>query len=95
MWARFFVLTIGVCLLPTGAYGNVPVGNPADEFGIRIARVKYGGGGDWYSDPSSIPNWLAEFEKRTGIKTHREEKVVQLTDENVRAFPFLYMVLYL
>ena len=27
---------------------------------FTITRLKYGGGGDWYSDPSSIPN-LLEF----------------------------------
>lgn len=76
---------------PPGSDAIVPVGNPADEYGIRIARLKYGGGGDWYSDPSSIPNWLNEFEKRTGIPTHTEEKIVGLTDENLRAYPFLYL----
>ena len=25
---------------------------------FSIARIHYGGGGDWYSDPSSIPNLL-------------------------------------
>ncbi|NIM19282.1 MAG: DUF4159 domain-containing protein [Candidatus Latescibacteria bacterium] len=73
------------------ALAQFPTGNPAEEYGIRVARVKYGGGGDWYSDPSSIPNWLKEFELRTGIKTYPEEKVVSLTDENLRAYPFLYM----
>jgi hypothetical protein len=69
----------------------MPLGDPAEESGVRIARIKYGGGGDRYADPSSIPNWMNEFEKRTGIKTHREEKVVSLTDENLRAYPFLYI----
>jgi len=73
------------------AVAQMPTGDPAEEYGIRVARVKYGGGGDWYSDPSSLPNWLAEFEARTGIHTHDEEKVVSLTDENLRAYPFLYM----
>lgn len=76
---------------PCGVQAETPVGDPAEEYGVRIARVKYGGGGDWYSDPSSLPNWLSEFEKRTGIHTYPEEKVVSLTDENLRAYPFLYM----
>jgi hypothetical protein len=88
--ARFLVLAITL-LTATAGSATVPVGEPGEEYGLRIARVKYGGGGDWYSDPSSIPNWLKEFEKRTGIKTHSEEKVVSLTDENLRAFPFLYL----
>jgi hypothetical protein len=73
------------------AYAQMPGGDPAEEMGIRVARVKYGGGGDWYSDPSSIPNWMKEFRRRTGIPTVAEEKVVSLTDENLRAFPFLYI----
>lgn len=75
----------------TNVYAQMPMGDPNEEYGIRIARVKYGGGGDWYADPSSIPNWLEEFERRTGIRTQKEEKVVSLTDEDLRAYPFLYV----
>jgi hypothetical protein len=73
------------------ARGQAIKGDPAEEYSVRIARLKYGGGGDWYADPSSIPNWLASFETRTGVRTFKEEKVVTLTDENLRAYPFLYM----
>ena len=64
--------------VPAAAWAQMPVGDPAEEYGVRVARVKYGGGGDWYSDPSSIPNWLSEFERRTGISTYDQEKVVSL-----------------
>jgi hypothetical protein len=47
-------------IMSTGSRAQMPTGDPAEEFGVRIARVKYGGGGDWYADPSSIPNRLAE-----------------------------------
>jgi|SRR5688572_26206066 hypothetical protein len=84
------VLSIGLLsALPASA--QVLKGDPAEEFGVRIGRIKYGGGGDWYNNPSSIPNWLSELESRVGIRTNKEEKVVALTDENLRAFPFLYM----
>ena len=93
--ARFafspFLISAAIVLIYTNVYAQMPKGDPAEEFGIRIARVKYGGGGDWYADPSSIPNWLAEFQARTGVETQSEEKVVSLTDENLRAYPFLYM----
>ncbi len=84
-----------ICGLATGtvmpAHAQMMKGDPAEEFGVRIGRVKYGGGGDWYNNPSSIPNWLDELERRVGIVTNKEEKIVALTDENLRAFPFLYM----
>lgn len=58
---------------------------------VHVARVKYGGGGDWYSDPSSIPHWQREFERRTGIPTARSEIVTELSDPGLFAHPFLYM----
>jgi len=73
------------------AFAQMPTRDPSEEFGLRVARLKYGGGGDWYLGPSAIPNWLSEFERRTGIPTQKEEKVVSATDENLRAFPFLYL----
>lgn len=92
MTSKILIAALAVALFvahPVTA--DIPSGNPSGEYSVRIARVHYGGGGDWYSDPSSLPNWAREFQKRTGIKTHPEEKVVSLTDENLQAFPFLYM----
>lgn len=57
----------------------------------HIARVRYGGGGDWYTDQSSIPNMLREFEARTGIPAARSEIVVELGDPGLFAHPFLYV----
>lgn len=87
------VVALGVALLtmPNSTQAQAAKGDPAEEYGVRVARVKYGGGGDWYNNPSSIPNWLAEFERRTGVRTVKPEKVLALTDENLRAYPFLYM----
>src|SRR5262245_62782561 len=77
--------------LPGLAHAQAAKGDPAEEYGVRVARVKYGGGGDWYNNPSSIPNLLTEFERRTGVRTIKQEKVIAITDENLRAYPFLYM----
>lgn len=62
-----------------------------DDLRIGIGRIRYGGGGDWYADPSSLPNLLAEFEKRTGISTASGEKVVDPGDPAIFSTPFLYM----
>ena len=67
------MMTLGVIGLASAPNLAFAIGSdPAGEYGVRIARVKYGGGGDWYADASSIPNWLREFERRTGIKTYPE-----------------------
>ena len=48
---------------------------------LTIARVIYDGGGDWYSNPSSLPNLLAEIKQATGLPVADEE--VQLSLKTV------------
>jgi hypothetical protein len=64
---------------------------PPDEALFTIARLRYGGGGDWYTDPSSLPNLLAALRERTNIRAAGEEARVELLDEELFRYPFLYM----
>ena len=74
--------TTAVILLVT----NIIIGQ---EF--SIARVNYGGGGDWYCDPSSIPNILSYLTKNTSIKASHDEYRIKLTTKELRGHPYLYM----
>lgn len=58
---------------------------------FTIARIKYHGGGDWYCDPSSLPNLLKFVKEHTSMDVASEEVRVELTDERIFSFPFLYM----
>jgi len=58
---------------------------------LVIARVKYGGGGDWYNDPSIIPNLSREINKRTSLKAQEEQAVVSLADEELFNYPFIFL----
>lgn len=58
---------------------------------FTITRLKYRGGGDWYSDPTSLPNLLRGVERVLGIKTAREEMRLSIMDESLFACPFVYM----
>lgn len=58
---------------------------------FSIARIHYGGGGDWYGDPSSIPNLLAYTEKHSSILINRNEVQLKLTDERLFSHPYLYL----
>lgn len=75
-------ITTAVILLVT----NIILGQ---EF--SIARVNYGGGGDWYCDPSSIPNILNYLTKNTSIKAAHDEYRIKLTTKELRGHPYLYM----
>ena len=50
-----------------------------------IGRLHYEGGGDWYANPSSLPNLLAAVRARTGIPVEREERTVRSRPTNCGA----------
>jgi len=58
---------------------------------LQMVRVKYSGGGDWYNDPSIIPNMMAEFEKRTGTPTKKQEVVLSLDNDGIFSYPVLFI----
>ena len=49
---------------------------------FTITRLKYGGGGDWYADPSSLPNLLDFIQKETKIKTSSKEIKASIESSN-------------
>lgn len=58
---------------------------------ITIARLQYEGGGDWYANPSSLPNLLAAIRERTGIPVARREVNLRPLDPTLRDYPYLYL----
>ncbi len=61
------------------------------QYDFTIARLKYQGGGDWYSNPSSLPNLLAAINERTNIRAASREEIVEITDPELFRYPYLYM----
>ena len=58
---------------------------------LTIGRLQYDGGGDWYANPSSLPNLLGAIRDRTTLEVTEREVVVRLTDDRVWGIPYLYM----
>ena len=57
-----------------------------------IGRVKYGGGGDWYNDPSSELNMLRFLKLHTSIDVEvKTEEFVEVGSERLFSYPFLFM----
>ena len=67
------------------------VATSAAQAPLTIGRLHYDGGGDWYANPSSLPNLLKAIGERTTLKTAPREVAVRLTDEEIWDIPYLYM----
>jgi hypothetical protein len=60
--------------------------------GFTIARLKYTGGGDWYSDETSLRNLLRALKERGEVRVSQEqEAVVTATDPEIWNYPMLFM----
>jgi hypothetical protein len=77
-----------LALAPGSGRGQNPAPG-AREF--SIARLKYGGGGDWYEDRTSLVNLLRAVRERTSIPVAGErEAVVEPGSAVLFQYPFVF-----
>jgi len=65
----------------------VVTGNPSD---IKVARLHYSGGGDWYWGGSAIPNFLRYLRDNTDYPVDTVERQVTIDDPDLFKYPFLF-----
>ena len=64
---------------------NVPPG------AFSITRIHYDGGGDWYADPSSIPNLLEHLTHHTNVAVNPLEKRAKIGDDIFLKSSYFYL----
>lgn len=57
----------------------------------EIALLKYGGGGDWYSNPTSLPNLIAFCNQNINTKINPKPQTVEASDVTIFQYPFVHM----
>jgi hypothetical protein len=80
-------LPIALWLAVAGAAGAWHAPTPR----LAVARLQYDGGGDWYANPSSLPNLIQAIRTRTTLAVEAEEARVRLTDARIWEYPFLHV----
>src|ERR1051325_7455121 len=70
------------------AFGRNP---PPGARSFAIARLKYGGGGDWYEDRTSLTNLIRAVRERTSIPVSGDhEAVVEPSSAALFDYPFIF-----
>jgi hypothetical protein len=62
---------------------------PGPKF--AIVQLQYGGGGDWYANPSGLPNLIRAIRQRTGFDVAERPVQLKLTDPTLWSFPYIYI----
>ena len=57
----------------------------------EIAILQYGGGGDWYSNPTSLPNLIQFCNDQINTKINPKPQVVKPNNVDLFDYPFVHM----
>ncbi len=57
---------------------------------VKVARLHYGGGGDWYWGRSAIPNFLGFVSANTDFPVDTIEHEITIMDPELFRYPFLF-----
>ena len=58
---------------------------------MKIAKLKYNGGGDWYSNKTALANLSQFCNKELGTNLDEEEDIVDVSSTDMYLYPFIYM----
>jgi hypothetical protein len=78
---NLFLLILGIALISA----------KTPEPSYKIALLKYNGGGDWYSNPTSLPNLISFCNKKLGMNIDPEPYTVEVGSAEVFNYPFIHM----
>jgi len=84
IFKKIVVPFLWVCLITGSLLAQV-------QPSVKIALLKYRGGGDWYADPTALPNLIAFCNKNLGTNIHPEHDVVEAGSPDVFNYPFIHM----
>ena len=56
-----------------------------------VATLKYNGGGDWYANPTALPNLIEFSNKNIGTNIKKSPDIVEVGSSDIFNYPFLHM----
>jgi hypothetical protein len=78
-WVAMMVLAV-LAGIPSAVYGQ-----------LKIAKLKYNGGGDWYANKTALPNLIRFCNKELGMLLEAEEDAVEVGSQELFNYPYVYM----
>lgn len=63
----------------------------AQDTTVKIALLKYNGGGDWYSDPTALPNLIEFCNKNLRTNIYSEPSTIEVGSPEILNYPFVHL----
>ncbi len=61
------------------------------QAGIKIAKLKYNGGGDWYANKTALPNLIQYCNEHIDTNLFPDEEIVEVGSPEMFLYPYVYM----
>jgi hypothetical protein len=61
------------------------------EAQVKIGKLKYGGGGDWYANKTALPNLIKFCNEQLSMSLTTEEDAVEVGSRDLFSYPYVYM----
>jgi len=58
---------------------------------VQIALLKYGGGGDWYANPTSLPNLISFCNENIDTQIEEDYATVEVGSPDIFNYPFVHL----
>ena len=81
----YIILVLLVVSLSTSSFGQVK--KPT----YQVAVLKYKGCGDWYANPTALPNLVIFCNKNLGTSIDEDVATVDISDPEIFNYPFVHM----
>lgn len=62
-----------------------------NTFAQDVAILKYDGGGDWYSNPTALPNLITYCNKNINTKINAKPQTVEVGSPDIFQYPLIHM----
>ncbi|MCB9309942.1 MAG: DUF4159 domain-containing protein [Lewinellaceae bacterium] len=72
-------------------FNTMIVGFSSNPPSLKIGLLKYNGGGDWYANPTSLPNLAAFANKYLNTNLSTDNGVVEVGSVELFDYPFVHM----
>jgi hypothetical protein len=82
---KYFRILLSIVFIWKGIFLN------AQSPSLKIAKLKYNGGGDWYANKTSLPNLIKFCNTHIQTNIYPEEDIVEVGSKDIFKYPFIHM----
>jgi len=61
------------------------------NYSFKIAKLKYNGGGDWYANPTALPNLVSFCNKNIRTNIDKKPKIVNVASNEIYNYPIVFL----